>query len=149
MANRERLDQTEAVDPRLIRAVELFNAREFFACHDVLEEIWGERLGEDRAFYQGLIHAAVALFHFQEGNLGGARKMQASAMRYLAPYAPTCAGLDVAGLLAEFSTCFADLAALRDPAATHVQLRPALIPRLRFVALEGTSDPRDYPPAGS
>ena len=74
-------------DPRFPQAIELFNAEEFFACHDVLEEIWSETLDEDRNFYQGLIHAAVALFHFTEGNLGGARKMCSSAMAYLSGYA--------------------------------------------------------------
>lgn len=119
-------------DERLRQAVELFNHREFFACHDVLEEIWSETLGEDRTFYQGLIHAAVALFHFEEGNLGGARKMFRSARAYLAPYAPVHAGLRVAVFLEAFERCFAELWALRDPTDRSVVLRPELIPTWRW-----------------
>ena len=44
-------------DCRYRHAIDLFNEREFFACHDVLEEIWAETLGTEREFYQGLIHA--------------------------------------------------------------------------------------------
>jgi predicted metal-dependent hydrolase len=98
----------EEIDPRLAEGVALFNAREFFACHDVLEEVWSETL-DDREFYQGLIHAAVALFHFGEGNLGGARKMAGSAMRYLQPYRPACRGVNVDRLIDDFQLCFAEL----------------------------------------
>ncbi len=119
-------------DERLRQAVELFNRREFFACHDVLEELWSETLDDDRTFYQGLIHAAVALFHFEEGNLGGARKMFRSARAYLAPYAPAHAGLQVAEFLAAFEQCFAELRALRDPTDRSVSLRPELIPTWRW-----------------
>ncbi|MGH7129676.1 MAG: DUF309 domain-containing protein, partial [Planctomycetaceae bacterium] len=86
-------------DPRYLEGVRLFNEREFFECHDVLEVLWSDTLGEDREFYQGLIHAAVALFHFETGNFGGARKMSLSAGRYLEPYRPRHLGLDLEGFL--------------------------------------------------
>lgn len=100
----------DEADPRFDQAIALFNSREFFACHDVLEDVWSEAL-DGREFYQGLIHAAVALFHFGEGNLGGARKMAASAMRHLAPFQPACRGVDVARLIHDLRTCFAELLA--------------------------------------
>lgn len=109
-------------------ATELFNAREFFACHDVLEEIWSETLSDDRSFYQGLIHAAVALFHFGEGNLGGARKMYGSAVRYLAPFQPSHAGIDVERLVSDLNVCFAELQAARDALAPGLELREELVP---------------------
>src|SRR6185436_12331677 len=97
-------------DSRFEQALALFNAREFFACHDVLEEIWGETL-DGREFYQGLIHMAVALFHFGEGNLGGARKMASSALRYVEPFRPACQGVDLDRLVDDFQACFAELLA--------------------------------------
>lgn len=115
-------------DPRLDEAIELFNAREFFACHDVLEELWGETLGPEREFYQGLIHAAVCLFHFSEGNLGGARKMYGSAVRYLAPYAPECLGVNVERLLNDLRLAFAELLQAQDGYPHGVRLDEALIP---------------------
>lgn len=94
---------------RLQMAIELFNSEEFFACHDVLEEIWSETLDESRDFYQGLIHAAVALFHLTEGNFGGARKMYDSTIRYLAPYGDEFHNLDLKQFRLQFTFCFQPL----------------------------------------
>jgi predicted metal-dependent hydrolase len=96
-------------DPRLEQAVALFNQQEFFACHDVLEEVWSETVGERKELYQGLIHAAVALHHFSEGNLGGARKMYQSTVTYLGPFREVDSGCDIARLLDELKSCFEGL----------------------------------------
>ncbi|MEX0585343.1 MAG: DUF309 domain-containing protein [Pirellulales bacterium] len=125
----------EEPDPRLDEAIELFNTRKFFVCHDVLEEIWGETLA-GREFYQGLIHAAVALFHFGEGNLGGARKMAASAIRYLDPFQPTCRGIDVALLIADMGECFAELLAPHSEYPANLRLDESRIPVIHRVANE-------------
>lgn len=120
------------MDPRFREAIELFNRREFFACHDVLEELWNETLGDEREFYQGLIHAAVALFHFGEGNLGGARKMYGSALHYLAPYPPRYLGVDLQRLVSGLRTCFAELL---EPHAAYphgLTLDEARIPVIEF-----------------
>ncbi|MBL8850392.1 MAG: DUF309 domain-containing protein [Planctomycetaceae bacterium] len=122
----------DASDPRLAEAIALFNGREFFACHDVLEEVWGETL-EGREFYQGLIHAAVALFHFGEGNLGGARKMAVSAVRYLEPFRPQRRGVDVARLIEDLQACFAELLAPHAAYPTGLRLDVQLIPLIHTV----------------
>jgi predicted metal-dependent hydrolase len=57
---------------KYLEGVRLFNAEDFFECHDVLEELWSETLGEEKKFLQGLIQASVALFHFGNENLGSA-----------------------------------------------------------------------------
>ena len=90
-------------------AVRLFNAREYFACHDVLEELWGETLGEDRDFLQGLLHVAVSLHHLSEGNPAGARKMHASSLRYLSNYGSSFRGVDLDLLRSELRVCFEPL----------------------------------------
>ncbi len=95
----------------LQEAVRLFNEGEFFACHDVLEELWGEAVGEDRDFYQGLLHAAVSLFHLSEGNPAGARKMHASSLRYLADYGAMMHGINLDLLRADLTVCFESLRA--------------------------------------
>jgi uncharacterized protein len=122
--------------PRLYRlGVRLFNEQEFFACHDALEELWTDTLGPEREFYQGLIHAAVALFHFGEGNLGGARRMYGSARRYLEPYRPWHLGIDLERFLADLQCCFQDL--LAAPAGAypgHLRLTPERIPKIELAA---------------
>lgn len=122
-------------DLRFDEAIELFNSREFFACHDVLEEIWSETL-EGREFYQGLIHAAVALFHFGEGNLGGARKMAGSTIRYLTPFAPVCRGIDVARLLDEFGACVGELLGPHAEYPVDLKLDESRIPEIHRVGEE-------------
>ena len=119
-------------DCRYRHAIDLFNEREFFACHDVLEEIWAETLGTEREFYQGLIHAAVSLFHFEEGNLGGARKMYDSTVRYLSPYRPRCLGVDVDAFLRDYEDCFSELLGPHTGYPDGVVLNPDLIPCIEW-----------------
>jgi uncharacterized protein len=121
-------------DPRLAEAARLFNSREFFACHDVLEEVWNETVGPDRDLYQGLIHAAVALFHFSEGNFGGARKMYHSAVRYLTAFLPRECEFDLPRLLSDMQFCFHDLLTAREY-PVGLSLIEEHIPVLRTVAL--------------
>ena len=119
--------------PELYRqGVRLFNERQFFECHDALEELWNETLGPEREFYQGLIQSAVALFHFENGNLGGARRMYLSASRYLHPYRPQYMGVDLERFLSEMQHCFQPLtdagnvypegATLPEDRIPHIQL---------------------------
>lgn len=119
---------------QLAAAVRLFNAGEYFECHDVLEEVWSETLTDERTFYQGLIHAAVALHHFEEANLGGARKMYLSARRYLDPFTPVHGGLDLAAFLDRLETCFADLLSITQTSRADVRLQPELRPLLQWKA---------------
>ncbi|MBM4077791.1 MAG: DUF309 domain-containing protein, partial [Planctomycetes bacterium] len=66
--------------PELYRTgLRLFNEEDFFECHEAIEELWAETLGEPKKFLQGLIQAAVALFHFGNENFGGAKKLYISA----------------------------------------------------------------------
>ncbi|MEJ7591597.1 MAG: DUF309 domain-containing protein [Planctomycetaceae bacterium] len=117
-------------DPRIDEGISLFNAGEFFACHDVLEDFWGELTCPEKPFFQGLIQAAVALFHFEEGNLGGARRMASSCRVYLSPFAPSCGGIDVERLLADLEACFQEL--LKDHASypVHLKIDPGQIPKI-------------------
>ena len=115
-------------DPRIDEGILLFNSREFFACHDVFEDFWGELVCPEKPFFQGLIQAAVALFHFEEGNLGGARRMSLSSRAYLSGFAPTLGGIDVQQFLADMDLCFYELCQPHDAYPAHVQLNHDLIP---------------------
>ena len=92
--------------PSLAMAVGLFNEQDYFTCHDILEELWGDTLGDDRDFLQGLLHAAVSLFHPSEGNPVGAYKMHASSLRYLTNYPDQYQGVNLAQLRCELVECF-------------------------------------------
>lgn len=124
---------TSSRDPRLAEAIDLFNRQEFFACHDVLEEVWSETVTEEKTFLQGLIHAAVALFHFTEGNLGGARKMHDSAIRYLTPFQPSCLGIELTQFLEQFDRCLQPLLGRHDSYPAGIRADETLLPTLTRV----------------
>ena len=125
-------------DARYLDGIRLFNEREFFACHDELEDLWTETVGDERDFYQGLIQSAVALFHFENGNFGGARRMYESARGYLMPYLPMNCGLDVAAFLDDMRVCFGPLLVSDTEYPSEAVLDENLIPVITVVPGEGT-----------
>ncbi len=82
-----RFDDGGLAPPALVEGVRLFNARDFFECHEVLEDAWRAERGPLRALLQGLIKAAVAFHHAGNGNLEGAEKVLRSGLAQLCPFA--------------------------------------------------------------
>lgn len=113
-----------------LEGLRLFNDEDFFESHEVLEELWTDTHDERRKFYQGLIQVAVALLHFGNGNLGGARKLYKTSSQYLAAYAPGYEGLDVAKLLADFEFCFRELLESRETYPADIELCEERIPKI-------------------
>jgi hypothetical protein len=126
-------------DPLYLQGIAYFNACEFFEAHEVWEDLWKSYSGELRLFFKGLIQAAVALHHFGNGNIRGARKVYGSSRGYLAQYRPVCLGLGVEKFLKEFDACFAEVAA-NDEQFPHIELNPELIPEIWL------DPPVDLPP---
>ncbi|RLS33453.1 MAG: DUF309 domain-containing protein [Planctomycetota bacterium] len=124
-------DSSADYDPLYVAGISHFNACEYFESHEVWEELWTEYRGEARKFYQGLIQAAVALYHFGNGNIRGARKLHTSVHGYLDPYAPRYLGLDLTVFLREFDTCLAEVAASTDP-LLPITLDPELLPEIHL-----------------
>ena len=91
------------MDPLLDRGIHLFNHREFFECHEVLEEAWTPERGPRRLFLQSLIHVAVGFYHHGRGNPVGAIRQLRKALRKMHPYLPSYEGVDTAGLYREAS----------------------------------------------
>jgi predicted metal-dependent hydrolase len=119
----------EEYDPLYLQGIAYFNACEFFEAHEVWEDLWKSYSGELRLFYKGLIQAAVALHHFGNGNIRGARKVYGSSRGYLMQYRPTCYGLDVDKFIAEFDSCFAEVAASQEE-FPQIDINPELIPEI-------------------
>jgi hypothetical protein len=93
-------------DPRYLGGILFFNERDFFEAHEVWESIWLECAGPERRFYQGLIQAAVALYHFGNGNLRGAAKLYRTSRAYMEAYASPYLGLDITGFWEQMERCF-------------------------------------------
>lgn len=59
-----------------IAGIDLYNAGEFHAAHDVWEERWMGEVGPDeKLFLQAMIQSAVAFHHLDIGRPGAARQM--------------------------------------------------------------------------
>ena len=120
-------NSADQYDPLYLQGIAYFNACEFFEAHEVWEDLWKSYTGDLRLFYKGLIQAAVALHHFGNGNIRGARKVYGSSRGYIAQYAPLCEGLNVEKFLAEFDACFAEVAASTED-FPDIVINPDLIP---------------------
>ncbi|MEI7780964.1 MAG: DUF309 domain-containing protein, partial [Planctomycetota bacterium] len=77
-ASMDEMETPTAYDPLYLDGIEKFNECDYYESHEVWEELWTEYRGPSRKFYQGLIQAAVALYHFGNGNIRGARKLHKS-----------------------------------------------------------------------
>jgi hypothetical protein len=90
---------TQPLPAEFWQGVEEFNQGEYYACHDTLEALWMEAAAPEKAFYQGVLQVAVALYHLHNHNLRGAVILLAEGTNRLRRYAPTFAEIDVADLL--------------------------------------------------
>jgi len=98
-------------------------AGRFFEAHEELELAWRAAAPEERDFYQGLVHVAVAWYQAGRGKPVATSRQLEKAARRLGPYAPAHRGLDVADVLAQVA------GARGRVAAGSLDLEP---PRLRF-----------------
>jgi hypothetical protein len=91
--------RTEKFESEYRTGVELIRAGEYFAAHEELELAWRAAPAEERDFFQGLVHVAVAWYQAGRGRRIGTERQLAKAVRRLTPYAPAHRGLELAPLL--------------------------------------------------
>ena len=76
--------------------LEHIRAQRFFEAHEELELAWRAAAPEERDFYQGLVHVAVAWYQAGRGNQVGATRQLEKGQRRLEAYEPEHRGVDVA-----------------------------------------------------
>jgi predicted metal-dependent hydrolase len=77
------------MDARLHEGIKLFNARQFFECHEVLEELYQETDAANKPFLEGLIQLAAAFRIFAEfGEVKGPVRMIYQALVRFENYHP-------------------------------------------------------------
>ena len=84
----------------LEEGLDLMRRGEYFAAHEVLEDVWRASEPQERDFYQGLVHVAVAWYQAGRGNRVGCERQLEKATRRLGPFAPEHRGVDLAAALA-------------------------------------------------
>jgi predicted metal-dependent hydrolase len=118
-----------------LRAVEQFNQREYFECHETLEAIWKAEPGPIRVLYKGILQVGVGCYHLLRHNYKGATIKLQSGVDYLEPYAPICQGVAVDQLIGDARRLRAELLVLGPERFQEVNL--ALLP---LVHLAGNND---------
>lgn len=87
---------------RLLEAVKLFNGKEYFECHEILEDIWFDVRDNSRDFFRGLLHIAVGFYHLRnKKNQAGALTQLNKALTRLENYGDDFKGVDLGTLKAE------------------------------------------------
>lgn len=111
--------------PRLKDAVSLFNHREYFNCHEILEEVWREASAEEKFFYEGLIRLSTGLhLRFHRRISQGAINLLTQGLMRLEHYQPTYLGVDVARLYTEIDEHLQNLKASK-------KIQPGFLERWR------------------
>jgi predicted metal-dependent hydrolase len=118
---------------QLLQGIREFNTREWFECHETVEDLWIGAEGETRDFYQGIIQIAVALHHWRNGNFGGAVSLLKGGAGYLQHVDGPCQWVDVAALIADADRMRTALEEL-DRERMHT-LDPEFIPRIKTVSI--------------
>ena len=113
------------MSPKLKKAIASFNRREYFECHEALEEMWQEAEGEEKAFYESLIRFATG-FHLRlnRRNRQGAINLLTQGLMTIETYRPAYLGVDVTRL-------YADMAAHVESLKATESAKPGLFERWR------------------
>jgi predicted metal-dependent hydrolase len=90
--------------------LEAIRAGRYFEAHEELELAWRAAPPEERDFFQGLVHVAVAWYQAGRGRPVATESQLEKAARRLGPFAPEHRGVDVAGLLAQVEAARARVA---------------------------------------
>jgi uncharacterized protein len=95
----------------LEEGLDLIRSGEYFAAHEVLEDVWRAAEPAERDFYQGLVHVAVAWYQAGRGNRVGCERQLEKAARRLAAFAPSHRGVDVNSIVGQVEAAQAVVAA--------------------------------------
>jgi hypothetical protein len=87
------------VDAAFKAGLDAIREGRYFEAHEQLELAWRAASPEERDFFQGLVHVAVAWYQAGRGRPVATASQLEKAARRLAPYAPEHRGVDVADVL--------------------------------------------------
>lgn len=95
----------------LRKGIELFNNREFFECHEVLEDQWRREMSDLKDLYQAIIKIAVGFYHAERKNYVGAVKVFRKGLRQIEPYLESGRAefLQLRPFVAQCTQCLAEL----------------------------------------
>lgn len=92
------LDLTDQEWKEYVHALELFNSKYFWECHEVLEDIWMIKQPPLKTFLQGIIQAAAAFYHVLGENPKGTIKLAQDSLNKFQSFENSYLGLDISSL---------------------------------------------------
>jgi predicted metal-dependent hydrolase len=81
------------------RGLEAIRSGRYFEAHEELEEAWRAAPADERDFFQGLVHVAVAWYQAGRARPVATSRQLEKAARRLTPFAPEHRGVDVEDVL--------------------------------------------------
>lgn len=121
----------DGIIERFTHGIDKFNEGEFYECHDILEDVWFEIRGQDRKFYQGLIHIAVGFYHIlHRNNRKGALSQLNKGITKLSVYKPAHQGVELENLLQSVDKCINEIILFRE--GNLKDLNRMVIPKIKF-----------------
>jgi len=97
-----------------------FNDGRYFEAHEAWEDLWRVTPSPLRTFYQGLIQAAVGLYHLERGNRVGAGGQLSKSIHHLTQSLGLAHSIDATGLIRQLQEI-----------QSEMQPRPVRIDRLK------------------
>ena len=119
------------LERQLKQGIDEFNRGHFFECHDTLEELWMETVGEDRLFLQGLIQISVGFYHLFNQNYKGATSQFTKGLEKLDRYRPSHRGIELEKFMKQVVGWLA--VAERGLVGEKIETDEAKVPRLQLI----------------
>ncbi|HET7572518.1 MAG TPA: DUF309 domain-containing protein [Gaiellaceae bacterium] len=88
------------MDDSYKRGLAHIRAGRYFEAHEELETAWRAAAAEERDFFQGLVHVAVAWYQAGRGRPVATESQLRKALRRLEPYEPSHRGIAVTAVRA-------------------------------------------------
>ena len=128
-------DEHRHEDPRdqplpdgVLQGIALFNAREFYEQHEVIEHEWHAEHGSIRQLYQGVLQIGVGFHHALNGNYRGAVSLLTDGMTKISDFLPNARGINTSRLTTETQACLDQILALGPERITEFD--PSSIPTI-------------------
>lgn len=115
------------------QGVEKFNAGEYYAQHDLFEELWMQTESPVRDLYRAILQVGIAYYQIQRGNHRGAKKMLLRSLQWLAILPNVCQGIDVNALKMDSARVRSELESMDESDITDFDL--SLLQPVKFKTL--------------
>ncbi len=116
-------------DCLLRKGVDEYNRREFFECHETLEELWQDYHAADRELIQGVIQISVAYLHLTRGNRAGALKLFTRGLARAEKYKPNYFQLSISEFVDSVSKDLSYLAHTEE-----YRMEDLVIPTIEYIS---------------